>query len=119
MNYLIITLRTGESLLPELRTNAWWVRLFRAGGITLSHKLVGIAHPLDQALLRNRYLLAHEAVHVVQARRAGWAWLLVYAWHALRAGFSYRDIDFEQDAYARERQILAGQDAEIASVRVV
>lgn len=119
MHLLRITLRSGRVLGPAVHDNQRWIGWFGAGGITLSRSWVGVARPLAEALVRNPKLLAHEAVHVVQAERLGWRWLLAYAWAGIRALFRYRNISYEHEAFTRESAVLSGTDAEIADVQLV
>lgn len=116
---LEVRLRDGTVITPDISDDSWWVRLIKAGAVTVSFNWVAVGRPLAEALENNPWILYHEAVHVVQAYRAGPLWLLQYVWRWVLSGFKYRENTFEADAFAREKLIAAGRDLEISSVTVL
>ncbi len=60
---------------------------------------------MQEAFASDESVLAHELVHVEQARRYGWRWVPAYLWASVQAWRRgehwYYDNKFEREAYER------------------
>jgi hypothetical protein len=84
----------------------WWMSWWKNfAGITLSKNSVYLKRTLADALLRNKYIVGHEAIHIYQATVLGWRFIPVYLWYWMKAGFKYRENIMEQEAYNNERDV--------------
>jgi hypothetical protein len=81
-----------------------WLGLIGAGGITLSKNTTRVKYDIKAAVYFNRYLLCHEATHILQARKLGWKYLPTYLWQAIKALFRKHNIPLEIEAYANEKK---------------
>ena len=83
----------------------WLTLLYKTGGICLSKNLVFLKYTLDFFLFYNSHIVAHEAIHVYQARKLGWKYIPTYIWQALKAGLDKHKIPMEIEAYTNEQSV--------------
>jgi hypothetical protein len=104
MTYKIMAFYKDEKYSFLVKDNVTLLKFFSwIAAIVLNKKIAYVKRPLHEALARNRYLIAHEAIHIYQARMLGWKYIPMYLWHWMRAGFKYRENIMEQEAYTNER----------------
>jgi len=74
------------------------------GGLTIGrHILIGYSKK-SARLPSIKRLIRHEEVHVAQFEECGWNYYWLYLKQWIACGFKYREIPFEQEAYAKEHE---------------
>lgn len=107
MTYRIRATHENKTVEFYVYDQTWWLKLFYStGGITLGKQSVYLKRTLAEALERNPYIVAHEAIHILQAHTLGWKYIPTYIWQAITAGFVKSNIPMEREAYTHEHRVV-------------
>jgi hypothetical protein len=106
MKYRIRATHNNQTFEFNLYDSTWWLRLlYNTGGITLGSKSVYLKRTLTEAINRNKFIVGHEAIHIIQANTLGWKYIPTYIWQAIKVFFIKHNIPMEREAYTKEQQV--------------
>lgn len=107
MKYRIEATYKNQTFQFNLYDHARWLTLlYKTAGITLSTNHVFVKYYFNVLPYILPTLIAHEAIHVHQARNLGWKYLPTYVWEWIKAGCKYSQNTMEIEAYENEHQVV-------------
>lgn len=106
MKYRIRATLDKETFEFNIYDNVKWLTLlYKTGGITLGKNTVLLKYSLATFNYLNPHIVGHETIHIRQAHRMGWKYLLTYVKQMFQARFVKRNIPMEQEAYSEQHLV--------------